>query len=113
MIKIFKIIEKVVWTLVAIAVIMILALIAISVANSADNIWDDFRPYTSLLYGVAMLVVVFKVAILGVQMYLETKIEEKTKHLQTIIESCGLMWESKDIQPIINRRIVTKSCGLM
>lgn len=86
MIKIFKIIEKVVWTLVAIAVIMILALIAISVANSADNIWDDFRPYTSLLYGVAMLVVVFKVAILGVQMYLEIKIEEKTKHLQTIIE---------------------------
>ena len=86
MIKIFKIIEKVVWTLVAIAVIMILALIAISVANSADNIWDDFRPYTSLLYGVAMLVVVFKVAILGVQIYLETKIEEKTKHLQIIIE---------------------------
>lgn len=86
MIKIFKIIEKVVWTLVAIAAIMILALIAISVANSADNIWDDFRLYTSLLYGVAMLVVAFKVAILGVQMYLETKIEEKTKHLQTIIE---------------------------
>lgn len=52
MIKFFKIIEKVVWTLVAIAVIMILALIAISVANSADNIWNDFRPYTSLLYGV-------------------------------------------------------------
>lgn len=86
MIKIFKIIERVVWILVAIAVIMILALIAISVANSANNIWDDFRPYTSLLYGVAMLVVTFKVAILGVQMYLETKIEEKTKHLQTIIE---------------------------
>lgn len=86
MVRIFKIIEKVVWTLVAIAVIMILALIAISVANSADNIWDDVRPYTSLLYGVAMLVVAFKVAILGVQIYLETKIEEKTKHLQTIIE---------------------------
>lgn len=86
MIKIFKIIEKVVWTLVAIAVIMIFALIAISVANSADNIWDNFRPYISLLYGVAMLVVAFKVAILGVQIYLETKIEEKTKHLQIIIE---------------------------
>lgn len=40
MIKIFKIIEKIVWTLVAIAVIMILALIAISVANNADNISD-------------------------------------------------------------------------
>lgn len=86
MIKIFKIIEKVVWTLVAIAVIMIFALIAISVANSADNNWDNFRPYISLLYGVAMLVVAFKVAILGVQIYLETKIEEKTKHLQIIIE---------------------------
>lgn len=86
MIKIFKIIENAVWTLVVIAVIMILALIAISVANSADNIWDDVRPYTSLLYGVAMLIVAFKAVILGVQMYLETKIEEKTKHLQTIIE---------------------------
>lgn len=72
--------------MVAIAVIMIFALIAISVANSADNIWDNFRPYISLLYGVAMLVVAFKVAILGVQIYLETKIEEKTKHLQIIIE---------------------------
>lgn len=72
--------------MVAIAVIMILALIAISVANSVDNIWDDVRPYTSLLYGVAMLIVAFKAVILGVQMYLETKIEEKTKHLQTIIE---------------------------
>lgn len=40
MIKIFKIIEKIVWTLVAMAVIMILALIAISVANNADNISD-------------------------------------------------------------------------
>lgn len=40
MIKIFKIIEKIVWALVAIAVIMILALIAISVANNADNISD-------------------------------------------------------------------------
>lgn len=33
-----------------------------------------------------MIVVAFKAVILGVQMYLETKIEEKTKHLQTIIE---------------------------
>lgn len=65
MTKIFKIIEKVVWILAAIAVI-ILALIAIGVANSADNIWDDVRPHTSLLYGVAILVVAFKVAILGI-----------------------------------------------
>ena len=95
MIKIFKIIEKVVWTLVAIAVIMTLALIAIDIANSADNIWDDFRPYILLLYGVAMLVVAYKVAILGVLMYLETKIEEKKKHLQTIIEKQQIEQERK------------------
>lgn len=86
MIKFFKIIEKIVWALVAIAVIIILALIAISVANNADNIWDEVRPYTSLLYGVAMLVVTFIVVIKIIQIYLETKIEEKTKHLQTVIE---------------------------
>lgn len=86
MVKLFKIIEKTVWALVAIAVIMIFALIAIGVVDDSDSTWSNVRPYTLLLYGVAIIVVTFKAAILGVQMYLESKIEEKTEHLQAIME---------------------------
>lgn len=86
MVKLFKIIEKTVWALGAIAVIMIFALIAIGVVDDSDSTWSNVRPYTLLLYGVAIIVVTFKAAILGVQMYLEFKIEEKTEHLQAIME---------------------------
>ncbi len=86
MVKLFKIIEKTVWALVAIAVIMIFALIAIGVVDDSDSTWSNVRPYTLLLYGVAIIVVTFKAAILGMQMYLESKIEEKTEHLQAIME---------------------------
>ena len=86
MVRIFKIIEKIVWALVAIAIILVFALVAISIVSNVDNVWGNVKSYLNYLYGVAMIVVAFKAVILGVQMYLETKIEEKTKHLQTIIE---------------------------
>ena len=86
MVRIFKIIEKIVWALIAIAIILVFALVAISIVSNVDNVWGNVKSYLNYLYGVAMIVVVFKAVILGVQMYLETKIEEKTKHLQTIIE---------------------------
>ena len=86
MVRIFKIIEKIVWALIAIAIILVFALVAISIVSNVDNVWGNVKPYLNYLYGVAMIVVAFKAVILGVQMYLETKIEEKTKHLQTIIE---------------------------
>ena len=86
MVRIFKIIEKIVWALIAIAIILVFALVAISSVSNVDNVWGNVKSYLNYLYGVAMIVVAFKAVILGVQMYLETKIEEKTKHLQTIIE---------------------------
>lgn len=86
MVRIFKIIEKIVWALVAIAIILVFALVAISIVSNTDNVWSNVKSYLNYLYGVAMIVVAFKAVVLGVQMYLETKIEEKTKHLQTIIE---------------------------
>ena len=86
MVRIFKIIEKIVWALIAIAIILVFALVAISIVSNVDNVWGNVKSYLNYLYGVAMIVVAFKAVILGVQMYLETKIEEKTKHLQTIIE---------------------------
>ena len=86
MVRIFKIIEKIVWALIAIAIILVFALVAISIVSNVDNVWGNVKSYLNYLYGVALIVVAFKAVILGVQMYLETKIEEKTKHLQTIIE---------------------------
>ena len=86
MVRIFKIIEQIVWALIAIAIILVFALVAISIVSNVDNVWGNVKSYLNYLYGVAMIVVAFKAVILGVQMYLETKIEEKTKHLQTIIE---------------------------
>ena len=86
MVRIFKIIEKIVWALIAIAIILVFALVAISIVSNVDNVWGNVKSYLNYLYGVAIIVVAFKAVILGVQMYLETKIEEKTKHLQTIIE---------------------------
>ena len=86
MVRIFKIIEKIVWALIAIAIILVFALVAISIVSNVDNVWGNVKSYLNYLYGVAMIVEAFKAVILGVQMYLETKIEEKTKHLQTIIE---------------------------
>lgn len=86
MVRIFKIIEKIVWALIAIAIILVFALVAISIVSNVDNVWGNVKSYLNYLYGVAMIVVAFKAVILGVQMYLETKIEEKAKHLQTIIE---------------------------
>jgi len=84
MIRIFKIIEKIVGAMVIIAIIIVLALMAI--ANNADSVWSDVKSYMPLLYSAAMIFVAFKAVIVGMQMYLEMKIEEKTKHLQTVIE---------------------------
>lgn len=86
MIRIFKIIEKVVGAMVIIAIIIVLALMAIAIANNADSVWNDVKSYMPLLYSAAMIFVAFKAVIVGVQMYLEMKIEEKTKHLQNVIE---------------------------
>ncbi len=72
--------------MVIIAVIIVLALMAIAIANNADSVWSDVKSYMPLLYSAAMIFVAFKVVIVGVQMYLEMKIEEKTKHLQNVIE---------------------------
>lgn len=72
--------------MVIIAIIIVLALMAIAIANNADSVWNDVESYMPLLYSAAMIFVAFKAVIVGVQMYLEMKIEEKTKHLQNVIE---------------------------
>lgn len=72
--------------MVIIVIIIVLALMAIAIANNVDSVWNDVKSYMPLLYSAAMIFVAFKAVIVGMQMYLEMKIEEKTKHLQTVIE---------------------------
>ena len=85
MIRIFKIIEKVVGAMVILAIIIVLAFMAIAIANNADSVWSDVKSYMPLLYSAAMIFVAFKAVIVGMQMYLEVKIKEKTKHMLLLI----------------------------
>lgn len=83
----FKILEKIVWTLVIIAIIIMLVLLAIGIIANYDvaaNYVSSFLPY---FYLVAILFVIFKASICVVKMYLESRIEEETKRLQITLEN--------------------------
>jgi len=84
--KIFKIVEKIVWALVIIAIIIVFVLVAIGIIAKADNVWDRINPYIPYLYLIAAIFVAFKGVILIVQMHYESKIENGTMHLKKIIE---------------------------
>lgn len=84
--KIFKIVEKIVWALVIIAIIIVFVLVAIGIIAKADNVWDRINPYIPYLYLIAAIFVAFKGVILIVQMHYESKIENGTMHLHAIIE---------------------------
>lgn len=83
----FKILEKIVWALVVVAIIIVLVLSALGIITNYDvvaNYVSSFLPY---FYLVAVVFLVFEASICGVKMYLESKIEERTEHLQNIIEN--------------------------
>lgn len=84
--KFFKIIEKIVWALVIIAIIIVLALVTFGIIADPSAIWARVKPFIPYCYLVAAIFVAFKASILGVQIYLEIKIEEKTNYLQNVIE---------------------------
>lgn len=86
MTKFFKILEKIVWILVIVAIIIVLALFIFGIIAAPNVIWARVSPFVPYFYLIAAIFVVFKVAILVVQIYLEGKIEERTKYLQNIIE---------------------------
>lgn len=83
----FKILEKIVWALVVIAIIIVLVLLAIGIIANYDvaaNYVSSFLPY---FYLVAVVFVIFKASICGLKIYLESKIEKETIRLQNIIDS--------------------------
>lgn len=87
MIKVFKIIEKIVWALTIMAIVIVLVFGAIALCSNFDYLLSIAMPIIPYLYAVAGIVVLFKASILGVKIYFEGKIEEKTAYLQSVIEN--------------------------
>lgn len=87
MIKVFKIIEKIVWALTIITIAIVLIFGAIALCSNIDYLLSIAKPIIPYLYAVAGIVVLFKASILGVKIYFEGKIEEKTAYLQSVIEN--------------------------
>ena len=85
--RFFKILEKIVWALVAVAIIIVLILLAIGIITNYDvaaNYISSLLPY---FYLVAAVFLVFEASICGMKMYLDSKIEEETKRLQSTLEN--------------------------
>lgn len=96
MIKVFKIIEKIVWALTIITIVIVLIFGAIALCRNYDYLLSVAIPIIPYLYAVAGIVVFFKAAILGVKIYFEGKIEERTAYLQTIIENQQAQQKNQD-----------------
>lgn len=86
MIKFFKILEKIVWVLTIIAIVIVLGFIGIALISHKEAIWSYAEPIIPYIYIVAGIFVLFKLTIVGIQMYLDIQIQDKTKDLQAIIE---------------------------
>lgn len=85
--RFLKILEKIVWALVVIAIIIVLVLLAIGIIANYDvaaNYVSSFLPY---FYLVAIVFVIFKASIYGAKMYLESTIKKESYRLQNIIDS--------------------------
>ena len=85
--RFLKILEKIVWALVVIAIIIVLVLLSIGIIANYDvaaNYVSSFLPY---FYLVAIVFVIFKASIYGAKMYLESTIKKESYRLQNIIDS--------------------------
>lgn len=96
MIKFFKILEKIVWALTIIAIVIVLGFIAIAFISHRETIWNYAEPIIPYIYLVAGIFALFKLTIVGIQMYLDIQIQEKTKDLQDIIEKQRGQLQSHD-----------------
>lgn len=96
MIKFFKILEKIVWVLTIIAIVIVLGFIGIAFISHKETIWSYAEPIIPYIYIVAGIFVLFKLTIVGIQIYLDIQIQDKTKDLQAIIEKQRWQLQSQD-----------------
>ena len=86
MLKAFRILEKVVWVLAMAAIVIVCILMGIGVISSTGPIWETITSLMPYFYVIAAVIVLFKMFILGVQIYMDFQIEERTRDLNIIIQ---------------------------
>lgn len=78
MVKFFKIIEKIVWIIAALAIAAVLAMVFIGAFANLDKDQFDRSSYIPYFYGAAAVVVLYKIVVLYYTSFYQTEIDEKT-----------------------------------
>lgn len=84
MVKFFKIIEKIVWIIAALAIAAVLAMVFIGAFANLDKDQFDWSSYIPYFYGAAAVVVLYKIVVLYYTSFYQTEIDEKTGMLVTL-----------------------------
>ena len=92
MVKIFKIIEKIVWTVALLAMVAVMAILFIAAYDKMQVDWSSFLLY---FYIAVAVVIVYKTLVWYYTSYYQTKIERKTGELSSLVE------EQKKIRTIL------------
>ena len=92
MVKIFKIIEKIVWAVALLAMVAVMAILFIAAYDKMQVDWSSFLLY---FYIAVAVVIVYKTLVWYYTSYYQTKIERKTGELSSLVE------EQKKIRTIL------------
>ena len=84
MVKFFKIIEKIVWIIAALAIAAVLAMVFIGAFANLDKDRFDWSSYIPYFYGAAAVVVLYKIVVLYYTSFYPTEIDEKTGMLVSL-----------------------------
>ena len=84
MVKFFKIIEKIVWIIAALAIAAVLAMVFIGAFANLDKAQFDWPSYIPYFYGAAAVVVLYKIVVLYYTSFYQTEIDEKTGMLVSL-----------------------------
>nr|WP_297041180.1 hypothetical protein [Prevotella sp.] len=84
MVKFFKIIEKIVWIIAALAIAAVLAMVFIGAFANLDKDQFDWSSYIPYFYGAAAVVVLYKIVVLYYTSFYQTEIDEKTGMLVSL-----------------------------
>lgn len=87
MVKLFKIIEKVVWVIAALAIVAILAMVFIGAFANFDKVQAEWSSYLPYLYGAAAIVVIYKIIVLHFTSIYQKEIDAKIGVLTSLIDS--------------------------
>lgn len=80
--RFFKILEKIVWALVVVAIIIVLVLFAIGIFANFDTVYNYARPFFIYVIIVAAIFFVFMASIWSANKHFESRIKKEIKHLQ-------------------------------